>query len=134
MNSKYALLFLSLIVVVSCASTPSGQSFESPIGKWSEKYESMSGKKRSSVVTIVDNTHGSYTNPNGRIEFYSINDPGVWEGYWIEESGSSPCSVEKSGSLFWGVQVYEFNSAYNQYTGYWDNCGAGKRYPTKGVR
>ena len=94
----------------------------------------MSGKTLTGKVTIVDETKGSYTNPVGRIEFYAIDDQRIWKGYWIEESGSTACPEEKSGSMFWGEQIYQFNEAYNQYIGTWDSCGEGPKYGSKGFR
>ena len=133
-HSTQALSVLSTILIVSCATTPSGKTFDSAIGVWSEKFTTMSGKTRSGVMTIIDETKATYTNPGGRIEFYSIDDQRTWKGYWILESGQNPCSVEKSGSLYWGEQIFHFNETYNQYTGAWDACGEGPKYSFKGVR
>ncbi len=125
---------LSTLLIISCATGPSEKTFDSAVGVWSDKYKTMSGKTRSSVVTIIDETKATYTNPNGRIEFYSIDDQRTWKGYWIEEDGSTSCSVEKSGSMHWGEQIYQFNETYSQYTGSWDMCGKGPKYSFKGVR
>lgn len=133
-HSTKALAMLSTLLIISCATAPSGKTFDSAIGVWSDKYTTMGGKTRSSVVTFIDESKATYTNPDGRIEFYSIDDQRTWKGYWIEESGSTSCSVEKSGSLFWGEQIYHFNETYSQYTGSWDMCGKGPKYSFKGVR
>jgi hypothetical protein len=133
-RSLKVLLTLSILLAIGCATAPSGKTFDSAMGVWSDKYQTSMGKTRSSVVTIIDKTKGTYTNPDGRVEFYSIDDQRTWKGYWIEESGSDPCSTEKSGSMFWGEQIYHFNETYNQYTGTWDFCGEGKKYSFKGVR
>jgi hypothetical protein len=134
LHSTKALVMLSTLVIISCATAPSGKTFDSAIGVWSDKYTTSMGKTRSSVVTITDETRGAYTNPDGRIEFYSIDDQRAWKGYWIEESGTKPCPTEKSGSMYWGEQIYQFNETYNQYTGTWDFCGKGEKYSFKGVR
>jgi len=133
LHSIKVLAMLLALLIVGCASTPSGMSIDSPIGEWSEQYESMSGDMRSSKVTIIDESMGTYTNPDGRSEFYAI-DEGRSKGYWIEEGGSDPCSEEKGGSMFWGEQNFEFNDTYDQYEGTWDMCGEGRKYTTKGVR
>jgi len=134
LHSIKALATLSTLLIISGASNSSGKSFDSPIGEWNEQYESMSGDMRSSTVTIIDESKGIYTNPNGRIEFYAIDEQGKWKGYWIEEGGSDPCSEEKSGSMFWGEQTFKFDDTYDQYVGTWDMCGEGRKYTTKGVR
>ncbi len=86
-HSIKALAMLSTLLIISCATGPSEKTFDSAVGVWSDKYKTMSGKTRSSVVTIIDETKATYTNPNGRIEFYSIDDQRTWKGYWIEEDG-----------------------------------------------
>jgi hypothetical protein len=111
----------------------SGESFNSPLGEWSERYQDEGGQWKSSKVTIVDETKARYTNPNGQVFFYSIDDQGKWEGYWVE-SREDRCLEKKYGSNSWGVMVYQFNDAYNRYEGTWDWCGQGKKYFLKGVR
>ena len=113
---------------------PSAMYFDSPIGEWSEQYQEMNGAWNLSKVTIIDETKGTYTNPDGRIQFYAIDEQGRWNGYWIEESGSTSCSEEKSGSNYWGEYIFQFNDTYTQYEATWDVCGEGQKYPTKGVR
>ena len=136
--SNSTLLVISSLIITSCATTPSGQTFDSPVGVWNEKYKTMSGKTRSSETTIVDNTSGTYillsSGMQGRLVFTSTAEPLVWKGYWVLESGSNPCSTEKDGSVYWGEQVMNFNETFNQFTGTWDNCGEGSKYSIKGVR
>ena len=133
-HSIKSFAILSTSLIISCASGPSGMTFDSPVGVWSEQYSTMSGGTKSSKVTIVDETKGTYTNPKGRIEFYTIDQQGQWKGYWIEESGSTSCSEEKNGSMFWGETTFQFNDAYNHYTGTWDMCGDGNRAEWNGSR
>ena len=130
-------LVLSTSLIVSCASGPSGESFDSPIGVWSEKYESstgVGGGMKTAKFTIIDETEGMY--PNGRVMFYAIDEQRKWKGYWINDTGNKTvmCSDEKGGSPYWGEQIYQFNETYNQYTGTWDVCGEGQKYKTSGVR
>ena len=128
------LVLLSTILIVGCATGPSGMTFDSPIGEWSEKVEKKSGGHGVSRLTILDETNAVYTNPNGRIEFHTIDAQRKWTGYWILENSQNPCSEEKSGSLHWGENIYQFNETYNRYTGSWDNCGKGRKYKLSGVR
>jgi hypothetical protein len=128
------LVLLSSILIVGCATGPSGMTFDSPIGEWNEKVEKKSGGHGASILTILDETKAIYTNPSGRIEFHTIDAKRKWTGYWILENSHNPCSEKKSGSLHWGETIYQFNETYNQYTGTWDNCGAGRKYKLSGVR
>jgi hypothetical protein len=135
-HSTKIMSILSALLLVSCATAPSGNNFDSPIGEWSERHETSLGSTQSARLTIIDETKGKYPNSIGRVEFYAIDQQGRWKGYWINEneSGPSRCSEEKSGSMFWGEQIYQFNEAYNQYTGTYDYCGEGQKFATKGSR
>ena len=132
-------VLLSTILVIGCASGPSGKSFDSPIGKWNEEWEihDEHGADWSlQKVTIIDETRGTYTSrwSVGRILFYAIDDQGRWMGHWVQMSSSVPCVEEKHGSKYWGVNIYQFNDNYAEYQGTWDNCGEGHKYRTKGYR
>ena len=76
---------------------------------WNEKYETMNGNIRTSVLTIIDESRATYSNPLVQVEIFSIDDQRTWKGYWIRESGSNPCPVEKNGSKYWGEQIFHFN-------------------------
>lgn len=124
-------------LIVGCASTaPSGQSFDSPIGVWTERLDDGTGAMRSSQVLFVDNTLATYTEPHpGRFEFFSTTDDREWKAYWINNSeGKTTCGEEKGGSATWGVQTFRFNDSYNRYSGAWDYCGEGVKYPVSGIR
>ena len=130
------MAILSTLLMISCATTPSGQTFDSAIGVWNEKHTTMSGRTQSSKVTIIDEAKGAFTYSGGpgRLEFYSKEDQRTWKGYWIIESGHNPCTTEKGGSQFWGEQIFHFNETYNTYTGTWNSCGEGTKYSARGVR
>ena len=137
-TKNIVLLAISAFILTSCASTPSEQSFDSPIGAWQDQFEMMGGKTFKSETTIIDKSRGTFVvlgnGAQGRYEFYSTDDPLIWKGYWILENDSNPCATEKGGSVYWGEQVFNFNEAYDQYTGSYDHCGEGPKYSTKGVR
>jgi len=130
------VVWISLVAPSLClpggAHAAEDESFDSPVGEWSEQYK-YGSQWRSSEVTIIDETKATYTNPNGQVFFYAIDDQGKWEGYWVEALGGR-CLEEKYGSKKWGVMIYQFNDAYNKYEGTWDRCGQGPKYPMKGVR
>jgi hypothetical protein len=143
------LLVLSISLVIGCATSSSsetsssGKVFDSPIGEWTEQYESTSGeipsgtdgKTKTIKFTIIDETRG--TSHNQRLEFYAIDEQGRWKGYWIHKKTQDKywiCDEEKGGSPFWGEIIFQFNETYNQYTGTWDKCGEGDKFPIKGFR
>jgi hypothetical protein len=146
-QSIKVLLVLSISLVIGCATSPSpsGKVFDSPIGEWTDQYETtgggeipsgVDGKIKTTKIIIIDETRAIYPGLNGRVEFYAIDEQGRWKGYWIDETLSKYflCSEEKGGSPYWGEIIYQFNETYNQYTGTWDKCGEGKKYSTKGFR
>jgi len=107
-------------LVVGSASGPSVKSFDSPIGEWKDKYQTMHGSWEWSSTTIIDEKTATYTNPDGRVLFYATDNHN-WEGHWVED-GTDECSEEKHGSKNWGVIIFRFNDAYNKYEGTWDLC------------
>ena len=126
-------ILLVILVTAGCASTPSGQVFDSPIGEWSETHETRNGGTRSDRLTIIDKSRGVYS--SGVLEFYSVEDDRTWKGYWIVDSDLYPaCSEKKQGSPYWGEQIFRFNETYTRYTGSWDSCGEGPKFGTRGYR
>ena len=123
----------SMILAIGCAIGPSGQTFDSPLGDWSETHEKRSGGSKTVKLTITDKTTG--TGSDGvLLDIYSSGDDYTWKAYWILESGIYACAEKKRGSPYWGEQVFNFNQAYNQYTGTWDSCGEGQKFWTRGNR
>ena len=120
------------VMIVGCASGPSGQSFDSPIGEWNETLVTMSGENMSLKVTIIDKTRGLTS--RGVLEFFSADNDRMWKAYWIDDSGLEPCSEKKNGSPYWGESIYHFNEAYNRYSGTYDVCGEGRKYDFNGYR
>jgi hypothetical protein len=119
-------------LVVGIVSGPSIESFASPIGEWSDRYQSTDGTWWRSTTTFIDEATATYTNSDGRVFFYETDDQN-WEGLWVED-GRGVCSEKKHGSKNWGVIKFQFNEAYNKYEGTWDNCGNGQKFPFSGVR
>jgi len=136
-SSSNTLLVVSTFILASCATTPSGQTYDSPIGDWNETYSSTGGGVRSLEMTLHDEDSGTFILDNGmegRIEISSKEYPRTWRGYAILPSGSEPCATEKSGSKYWSELSFKFNETYNQYTGGYKRCGEGRESSTKGVR
>ena len=120
------------LTMLGCATKPSGMTFDSPLGEWSETYETYSGSTRTSRFIIVDETLGTY--PGGQVQFFATEDPYHWKGYWINEEGKQACEQKKDDSPYWGVMTYNFNETYNRYNGTWDQCGEGRNWPISGLR
>jgi hypothetical protein len=129
------LAIFSTLLLVSCASGPSGKSFDSALGEWKAKIQIMSNQSRSARMTIIDETKASYAFNGGRIFFYAVDDQGKWEGYWVEnDAPDMSCTEQKDGSNVWGVVVFQFNDTYSSFTGDSDACGKGTKYPWNGYR
>lgn len=138
---------LSPLLFVGCAATPSGKTFDSPLGDWDMKYQyTRSGDgylawSKAYSTTILDTKTATYALRNGRIYFHATDNPYRWEGTWVEDSAPfstygvvKNCETEKHGSTHWGMQTFQFNDAYNKFEGTWDRCGEGKKHETVGVR
>jgi hypothetical protein len=134
LNLIRLLAMLSTLLIVGCASGPSGKSFDSAIGEWSWTFGSPSGRVYSGEMTIIDETKATTTFKNGRIFFYAIDGQGKWEGHWVAETLKKPCSDKKDGSIYWGVAIFQFNDAYNSFKGTYDFCGDGGTFFWDGVR
>ena len=120
--------------VIGCATTPADESYDSPVGKWTEKSEKSSGGTITSRLTIFDESSAEYRGSfNARVEFFAADDLGTWQGYWVSE-GHASCLQEKGGSNSWGETIYRFNQTYTRYEGTWDYCGQDRKYTISGVR
>ena len=130
-----SLCILIPALMLGCASGPSGQSFESPLGNWTEKYVKASGRVQSSRLTIVQNG-GRYSDSfSTRVVFSDKEDPRIWKGIWIQDGRTGGrCLEEIEGSKYWGEMVFQFNETYSEYTGTSDYCGEGKKDPISGYR
>ena len=128
-------VLLSTILIIGCASGPSGKTFDSALGEWKTKTITLSGRFTSDRMTITDKSKATYGISGGRIFFYAVDDQGKWEGYWVEDYGPNmSCTEAKDGSNVWGVVVFQFNDTYSNFTGDWDTCGEGKKYAWNGYR
>ena len=129
------LAIFSTLLMVSCASGPSGKTFDSALGEWKTEFITMNSQSGTPRMTIIDETKASYAFTGGRIFFSAVDDQGKWEGYWVEDDATDmSCTEKKDGSNVWGVVVFQFNETYNEYKGTWDFCGEDQKFATKGVR
>jgi len=129
------LAIIAILIMVGCASSPSGKTFDSAQGEWTFEFKTMTNKSRSTRMKIIDETKANYEFNGGRIFFYAVDDQGKWEGYWVEdEAPDISCTEKKDGSNVWGVSTLQFNETYSSFTGEWDVCGKGTKYPQSGFR
>jgi len=132
-NLIKTFVLLSTVLIIGCAG-PSEKSFDSAMGEWSWTYELPSANRAAGTMTIIDETKATYSHANGRILFYAIDDQGKWEGYWVQISAGHVCPNKKDGSTNWGVAIFQFNDAYNKFSGTWDYCGDGELFDWYGSR
>ena len=131
-HSTRILATLSTLLIVSCASGPSGMGFDSAIGEWQTEFVSLRDIIAKPRMTIIDETKAIYEYQEGRILFDAVDDQGKWEGYWVEDG--SCCTDEKDGSTYWGAVTLQFNDTYTRWYGEFDICGKGGKYPLDGFR
>ncbi len=127
-------VLLSSILIIGCAIGPSEISFDSAMGEWSWTNDGPEATRAVGTMTIIDETKATYSYRNGRILFYAIDNQGKWEGYWVELSGGYRCSDKKDGSNSWGVAIFQFNDAYNRFSGKYNFCGDSQDFDWDGVR
>jgi hypothetical protein len=77
-----------------------------------ESPESLEGVAASSLAQIRA-APGSGLGP--MVTFYSADENGKWEGYWVDHSGPHPCETKEDESYYWGVVEFQFNEAYNEF-------------------
>lgn len=116
--------------------TPSeadAETFEMAEGRWVSQWETPR-----SGTTTAETTFDLYGRmasiPGPFATFYSADENGNWEGYWVEESGRQRCATKNGESYHWGVVRFQFDSAYNEFEGTWDHCGEGQKWEWKGKR
>jgi len=103
-------------------------------GEWQTIWRVRSGTEKARLK-IIDDTRVAYDYKNGRMFFHSIDKQGKWDGYWVEDSGSTPCANGlKDGSRHWGKIMFQFNDNYTSFEGKWDYCGQGKKSYWNGYR
>lgn len=131
---KTFLLF-STMLIIGCVSGPADNTFASAQGEWKTQFITIKGSSTSPKMTIIDETRATYAFWQGRIFFYATDNQGKWEGYWVESYAANiSCTEKKDGSYVWGVVVFQFNDSYTSFSGDWDACGIGKKYPWSGNR
>lgn len=127
---------MSGLLILSFASNSLGETFDSPLGEWTTKWQTKSGGwSKPTPLTILDKKKATYSFRNGRILFYATDDPYRWEGNWVQDSSMvANCETKKDGSIHWGVYSIQFNEDYTKFDATWDSCGEGKKSAEVGER
>lgn len=110
-----------------------GDAFGKAQGRWVSERDKTQGGTQISTTTF-DYYGRMASRPGPMVTFYSADENGKWEGYWVEDSGRHPCDKEEDGSQYWGMVQFQFNEAYNEFEGTWDFCGKGMKHGWKGKR
>jgi hypothetical protein len=133
---------ISVFLIVGCAGVdkPSGKIFDSPLGDWNIRFQyrrtgdGYLAWSPNRSMSILDTKTATYSVGNGRMHFDATDDPYIWKGTWVQDSRSKSCKTEKHGSTIWGMQTIQFNEAYDEFKGTWDECGEGQKFDLTGVR
>jgi hypothetical protein len=126
---------ISALLLLGFTTSSFGETFDSPLGDWTSKYETNSGWSEPGPLTIIDKKKATYPFRNGRILFYATDDPYRWEGIWVQDSSMvANCETKKDGSIHWGVYTFQFNEDYTKFDATWDSCGEGKKSREVGER
>lgn len=67
----------------------------------------------------------SYPESNGKADNGRIIaeiDGSTLRGYWVEDSGNTPCESERDGSQHWGPVHFEANEDFSTISGAWGFC------------
>ncbi len=115
------------------ASQADGDTFGKAQGRWVSEWENTQGRTQISTTTF-DYYGRMASTPGPMVTFYSADENGKWEGYWVDHSGPHPCDTKEDESHYWGVVKFQFNEAYNEFESTWDFCGQGMKQVWKGKR
>lgn len=133
MRSFCVVLVMLLATAICSNAALAGSSFEKAEGEWTTIWEKMHGGTMTSRVKFDASGEMAYLS-GGTVQFDSADDNGKWEGYWVESSSPQRCDTKKEGSHYWGKVQFQFGEKYNEFEGFWDNCGEGEKWEWTGER
>ncbi len=136
MKSILTLFLLVLSLLVFAADGDRDCAHDSPdsfAGVWESSYGHLFFTFRTSQAEIRSETDGrgiraafwSYADShgmadNGRI-LGTVNGR-VLDGFWVQDSGNSPCASDLDGSRYWGKVWFEANADFTEIEGVWSLC------------
>lgn len=132
MNTLKRLLATKLLILITigisscsndcaCETPVSGESGFS--GVWKTSYGDVYFPKFEGKT--VRGAFWSYPESNGKADNGRILaeiDGASLTGYWVEDSGNTPCATERDGSLNWGPVHFEANADFSVISGAWGFC------------
>ena len=128
--------FLSAVIFLAAAAgspVMAEGAFAKAEGRWLSEWQTSGGRTQTAKSTF-DNSGGMTSVPGPWVTFYAADDSGQWEGFWTSDSSPKPCATEKEGRQHWGVVRFQFNEAYDEFSGSWDFCGEGEQWEWRGRR
>ena len=135
MRSFYVALIAFMATAICGNATLAGGSFEKATGEWTSFWKSESGRTMFDKLKFDGSSKMIYIPDRGSsVSFQSAEDNGKWEGHWVGSSSPQSCGTKYQGSHYWGMVMFQFNESYNEFKGYWDNCGEGKKFEWTGKR
>jgi hypothetical protein len=126
--------FLAVLLAFSLSSCsqdcagPAGGTGDSPArssfaGVWKTSYGDVYFPKYAG--NTVRGAFWSYPESNGKADNGRIIaeiDGATLTGYWVEDSGGTPCETERDGSVNWGPVHFEANADFSVISGAWGFC------------
>jgi hypothetical protein len=111
----------------------SANTYDSIEGVWESSYGHMFFTLRTSLGPVeapagktgMRAAFWAYPDSNGvtdNARLIGTVDDRSFDGFWIQDSGQSPCATERDGSLFWGITRFEANTDFTEMTGTWGYC------------
>ncbi len=135
---KYALKLILICLSMNTLAGDSECNCESPSydsfdGVWESSYGHLFFTARTSQAEVASSKDGkgiraafwSYPDSHGMADngrIIGTVDGNTLVGYWIQDSGESPCEAERDGSLYWGSVRFVANDSFTEIDGVWGLC------------
>jgi hypothetical protein len=123
-----------LLAVLCTVDVAADAPFDKLKGKWSSRQGRIGTGNPPIRATMTFDGSSIVDYSYGTVYFDSSSSDGLLTGYWVELYGGSKCSSEKHGSRYWGTVQFQFNDAFDEFTGIWRRCDTSKEYPWTGER
>jgi len=117
------LAFSLTSCTTDCADVPSPATDLNYAGVWKTSYGDVYFPKYEG--NEVRGAFWSYPESNGKADngrILATVDGSTLTGYWVEDSGDSPCESMRDGSFNWGPVHFEANEDFGVISGAWGFC------------
>ncbi len=136
MNQLRQLILATMAVLLICSLTSCGKNADVAAppsadlsvaknysGVWKTSYGDVYFPK--TTTKEVRGAFWSYPDSNGKADngriIATISGKRL-DGYWVEDSGDTPCETERDGSYNWGPVHFEANEDFSVISGAWGFC------------